>query len=114
MNPYNEAFEDYESVEFSLADGQADYDLDSNQSDFLSSFFQVGVAGAQPRYPTYVKIRTDQTISVKLNDTSNNSITIPSTDSPFDIRGVKMTNLFFTNSSGSAATVRLLFFIPHV
>lgn len=111
---YAETFEDYESIEFSLADGQTDYDLDAQQSEFLAVFNQGGVTGAQPRFPIYVKIRTDQTISVRINSTGNDSITIPSTDSPFEIKGVKITNLFLTNSSGSAATVRLLFFIPQV
>lgn len=110
MNDYNNTFEEYENIEFTLNDGQSDYDLDAQESDFLSAFNQE----SQPRYPTYVHIRTNQTISVKINSTSNNSITIPSTDSPFEIKGLKIRNMYFSNSSGNSSTVRLLFFIPSV
>lgn len=94
----------YESVEFTLADGQSNYDLDSNQSDFLAVFNTGSID-----YPSQVKIRTDQTITVKINSTSNDSITIASTDSPLDIRGIEIRNLYLSNSSGSNAAVKLLF-----
>lgn len=113
-DPYVETFESYESIEFSLPDGSSNYDLDAQQSEFLAVFRQTGVTGEQPRLPTYVRIRTDVTISVRINTITDDIITVPSTDSPFDIRGLKITNMFLTNSSGSAATVRLLFFIPSV
>ena len=95
----------YESVEFNLTDGQSDYDLDSNQSEFLAVF---GPANNR-NYPTQVRIRTNYTISVKLNSTSDDSITIASTDSPFDIKGVEIRNMYLSNSSGSTAAVKLLF-----
>ena len=94
----------YESVEFTLTDGQSDYNLDTQQADFLAVFNTGSV-----NYPSQVKIRTDQTITVKLNSTSNDSITIASTDSPLDIRGIEIRNIFLSNSSGSSAAVKLLF-----
>jgi len=93
----------YESVEFTLPANQTDYDLDSNQADFLVEF---GPASDR-EYATQVRIRTDQTITVKLNATTNDAITITSNDSPFDIKGVEIRNVFLTNTT--AAAVKLLF-----
>ena len=83
-----------------------DYDLDAQQPDFLSVFGSTNVAA---RYPSSVHIRTNNTISVKLNSTDNDAITITSTDSPFVIEGVEIVNLYITNNSGSSAAVKLLF-----
>lgn len=94
----------YENIEFNLSDGQTNYDVDANQSTFLSSFGTSNVVG---RFPTSVEIRTNNTISVKINSTSNHSITITSTDSPYKIEGVEITNLFLTNNSGLTAAVKL-------
>jgi hypothetical protein len=94
---------DYESIEFTLTNGQSDYNLDTNQTTFLSSF------GANGTFPTQVLIRTDYTITVKLNSTSGHSITITSTDSPFAIRGIMIRNLYLSNASGNDAAVKLLF-----
>lgn len=96
----------YENVEFTLSDGQSDYDLDSNQAGFLADF---GLGNAAERYPSFVEIRTDQSISVRINATGNDSITIDSTDSPYTIIGVEIRNLFLSNSSGSDAAVKLRF-----
>lgn len=96
---------DYENIEFDLTNGSIDYDLDAQQSTFLAVFNQE----AQPKIPTYVEIRTNFTISVRLNSTSGQSITITSTDSPYVIEGVKVRNMFITNNSGSTAAVKLRF-----
>lgn len=96
----------YENIEFTLNTGQSDYDLDSNQATFLAIFNQDATVGIG-RYPTYVSIRTDQTISFKVNSTSNHSITVASTDSPFVIDGVEIRNLYLSNSSGTNAAVKI-------
>jgi len=96
----------YENVEFALADSTTDYDLDVNESDFLTDFGPTNVVGS---YPSWVEIRTDQTITVKLNLATNDSITITSTDSPMTINGTEIINMFLTNSSGSVANVKLRF-----
>src|SRR3990167_4222377 len=88
----------YESIEFNLNDGQSDYDLDANQATFLANFKTNDIG-----YPTQVTIRTNNTISVKLNSTSGHAITIASTDAPFVISGNSIQNLFLSNSSGSTA-----------
>ena len=98
----------YENIEFSLSNGQSDYDLDSNQATFLSSFGPASTAPATV-FPSFVEIRTDFTISVKLNSTSNHAITISSTDTPYVIQGIEIYNMYFSNSSGSSANVKLRF-----
>ena len=97
-------YKHYENVEFNLSTGQTDYNLASNQSEFLAVF-----GTTLGRFPTQVSIRTNNTISVKLNATTQDAITITSTDVPFVIRGIEISNLFFTNSSGSTAAVKLFF-----
>lgn len=101
----------YESIEFNLTTGQTDYDLAANQATFLSVFgLETTSDNAHVgRFPSYVLIRTNATISVKLNYTTGQSITISSTDSPFPIAGVQIKNLYFTNNSGGTAAVKLLF-----
>lgn len=96
----------YESIEFSLSTGESDYDLDSNQSEFLAVFKQDATGN---KWPTKIIFRTDQTISFKLNSTSDDSITVTSTDSPFTIDGVEIRNVYITNSSGSTAAIKLFF-----
>lgn len=106
MNQHNEITGNYENIEFNLTTGQTDYDLAINQATFLSVFGPTNVARD---FPTWCEIRTNFTISVKVNSTSNHSITISSTDTPFVINGLKISDLFFTNSSGSTAAIKVRF-----
>lgn len=94
----------YDSVEFSLATGQTDYDVKTNQS---TSFKNV------PRAHSLI-IRTDQTITVKFNDDSNTSMTISRGEGSLTVTrnmGFEITNLFITNASGSTAAIKI-FLIP--
>lgn len=100
----NELHGYYENVEFNVTDQSTNYDVAANQATFMSNF---GPNNVVNQLPTSVQIRTNQTISVKLNSTANHAITITSTDSPFLIEGVKITNIFISNSSGSTAAVKL-------
>lgn len=103
--PYNHS-PYYENVEFTLLNGASDYDLASNQATFLSVF---GPTKVSKTYASKVSIRTNQTITVKLNGASNHSITIASTDSPFVVENIELRNLYLSNASGSNAAVKLLF-----
>lgn len=103
MNIHQQQEPHYESIEFNVNTATTDYDLDSQQATFLAVF---GAAN-NGRCPTYVEIRTNNTISVKLNSTSNHAITIASTDSPYVIAGVLISNIYITNNSGSTAAVKL-------
>jgi len=96
----------YESIEFNLATATTDYNLDTNQATFLSVF---GPGNVHEVFPSQVEIRTDQTITIKLNSTGNHAITIAATDSPFTIKGIEITNMFISNASGSTAAIKLFF-----
>jgi len=103
MNLQQKSSPYYENIEFNLTNGTSDYDLDVEQATFLAV---LGSGNEQP-FPTYLEIRTNQTISVKLNSTSGHKITIASTDSPYVIVGVKIINLYLSNASGSTAAVKI-------
>lgn len=94
----------YENIEFNVSTATTDYDVAAFQATFLSNFGSTNVVG---RYPSSVEIRTNNTISVKINSTSNHGITITSTDSPYRIEGIDINNIFITNNSGSTAAVKL-------
>ena len=96
----------YESIEFSLPTGQTNYDLDANQAQFLAVFNQ---DATDNKWPTKMVFRTDQTVTFRLNSTSDDAVTVASTDSPFTVDGVEIRNVYITNSSGSAATINLFF-----
>lgn len=94
----------YESIEFNVNTGTTDYDVDTQQSTFLANVGQSGASGA---YPRNVVIRTNQTISVKFNSTSDHAITITASDSPLSWEG-EVRNIFITNNSGSTAAVKII------
>ena len=104
----------YENIEFSLTNGQSDFDLDANEAGFLSKFGPNGSTNPVQEFPGWLEVRTDQTISIKLNSTGNDSITISSTDVPYIIDSVRITNVFLSNASGSSAAVKLRFQLPPV
>ena len=87
----------YDNAEFTLATGQSDYDIGTNESD---AFNNISTA-------RYCEIRTDQTISIKLSSTSNDSITITSSDSPYIVNNIEITNLYITNASGSTSNIKI-------
>lgn len=88
----------YDSVEFTLATGQTNYDLDSNQ------------AGSFNNVPVWKRtlIRTNIQVSIKLNSTSNDAITISPLDSPLEIDWQEITNIYITNASGSTASLKFV------
>ena len=95
----------YESVEFTVNNGESDYNVDTQQSGFRSKFGSAGVVGEDP---SRIVIRTNNTITVKINETTSDAITIASTDSPFVLEGIQIWNLYISNASGSNAAVKLL------
>lgn len=91
--------EEYESIEFALADGSTDYDLDTQQATFKT------VLGNAIHY---VEVFSDRAISIKFNATTNHAITISAnTLRIFDRQIIK--NMYLTNNSGAEANVRLYF-----
>jgi hypothetical protein len=90
----------YDAAEFTVSTGTTNYDVDTNQSALWNNISS----------PGYINIRTDQTISLRLNSVANPLITITSTDSPFILQNsLPVTNIFITNSSGNTANVKILF-----
>lgn len=87
----------YDNPEFTLATGQTDYDVSTHESDAFSNITTA----------RNVEIRTDQTITVKFNATTNNSITITSSDSPRTWSDIEVTNVYITNASGSTANIKI-------
>jgi len=86
----------YENLEFTVADSLTDYDVRTNVS---GAFKKLGTF-------TTVVIRTDQTITIKLNDTSNDAITID--DTPFELDNLlEITNIYISNASGSTANLKI-------
>ena len=95
----------YENIEFNLTNGQSDYDL-TNQSAFLVKF---GPDSPTRQFPNWAEIRTNEEISVKLNGTSEDSITITSVDIPYIIKDMEIRNMYLSNSSGETARVKIRF-----
>lgn len=87
----------YDSKSVSIATATTDYNWKVTGGGFDNS----------PK-SSFVSIRTDATISVKLNKSTNDAITIASTDSPFEISNIIfVSNLFITNTSGGTAVVQV-------
>lgn len=89
----------YDNCEFELPTGSTDYNVKTNQS--TTSFSNVNVA-------TDVNIRTDKNITFKINASTNATITLTSTEGQFNYTGIRTSNLYLTNSSGSTANIKIL------
>ena len=87
--------EKYESYTSSIANAASDWDLKAQETAFDKS----GVY-------SLVKVRTDQTISVKFNNTSNDAVTITSSESPKEFN-LPVRNVYVSNASGSTASVQI-------
>src|SRR3990167_6992494 len=87
----------YEASSFNVSNNTTDYDVDVQ-----------GKAFQNRTWANYVKIWTDQTITVKLNSTGNDAITVTTTDSPFVVDWLEVNAIYITNASGSTAAIKLL------
>lgn len=91
----------YDYATFTLATGQTDYNVKSNQP-----LLFLNIPNANVQY-----IWSTQNISFKFNRTGNPSIPLDvgNGESPFEGKGLLMTNnIFLTNASGSTATIKIL------
>lgn len=102
--PYSYTSPYYDNAEFAVANATTDYDVASNQANlFGGTTSDVGTA------VYFCRIITDQTVTVKFNSTSNDSITITSSMSPLVLdETIEISNVFITNNSGSNANVKIL------
>ena len=97
----NDYFDTYDSAEFSLTTGQTDYNVGANVTGAFSNV----------KYAHAVIIRSNKTISVKLNSTANASITLSIAEGSLVISrdlGLEISNIFVTNASGATAAIKIL------
>jgi len=88
----------YDSMEFTLASGISDYDVKANVT---GAYENIGVY-------TTINIRTDQTITIKINSSSKRAVTITSSR-PFELNNlIEITNIYITNASGSTASIKII------
>lgn len=91
----------YDWVQFTLADGEVNYNVKSNQS---AMFLNIPYAGR-------VVVETTQDITVRFNDTSMPAVVLESGQSPMElIRQLNVKNLYLTNASGNSSTIRIWLF----
>lgn len=87
----------YDNAEFTVSSGLTDYDVKANESSAFINF---------DSYST-INIRSDKNITVKLNSTGNNGITVQA-NKPFELENkVLIKKVFITNSSGATANVKM-------
>jgi hypothetical protein len=94
----NSLTQNYDSAEFTLATGNIDYDVRTQVAAFFSNI----------KVYRRVEIRTSENISIKLNSSSNPSITVGYSDSPYTLEIIEITNLFITNNSGATTAIKLI------
>ena len=92
-------YESYDYAEFVVGDGVSDYDVVANQSALFKNAKVAWLA----------VIEYNKTISIKFNSTAMPSIGCNYATSPREFRNIlKITNIYITNASGAAATVKVL------
>ncbi len=89
----------YDAASFTVATGQTNRDIKANVATLWSNF-------ADARF---MRITTDQTISIRLNSTSNPAIVMTASESPRKFtrteEGIVITNIYITNASGNTANM---------
>ena len=94
----------YESHEFVLPNASVDFDLKIQQTAFRPVS---DAAGGVPRAHLVI-IRTDQTITFRINDVANDLITITAGEGSLSLTVQEVTNLFFTVPGAVDANVKIL------
>jgi hypothetical protein len=70
------------------------------------NYFTTGLTSVMKNKPAHhLWIRTDTTITLKLNSTTASGITIASTDSGKQFDDISLTNLFITNTGTAAVKI---------
>lgn len=98
----NEVHTAYNSIEWNLDDETTNYSLKTNQE---TAF--VGLNKGDGVVATHMELRTDRTITFRLNANTNHAVTVASTDSPYTVDTVEITDVFLTNASGDAAAIKI-------
>lgn len=87
--------EKYESKEFTLAAGTTNYNVKTGQSAFVKF-----------KHAQHVIIRTDGDITVRLNSTGEDAISLTDGDYRLQADGILVTNIFISSTPG--ANVKIL------
>lgn len=88
----------YESLEFTVDNATTHYNVKTTVS---GAFGKVTTART-------ALIRSDSTITVKFNATTNDAITLTSLEEYLKIDTLEISNIFITNNSGGAAAVKII------
>lgn len=87
----------YNYAKFTVADATAGYDVKATATGSFAKQARVG----------YVRLTTNQTIEVAFNSSSNYGIEVTSSESPFEVRDLDISNIYIANNSGNVATVKV-------
>lgn len=89
----------YDYVEFTLTNGQSDYDVKANQANLFNN---VPMARS-------VIIKTNKNITFKFNDTILSAVDLDVGDSPYQSPNdfIAVDNIYLSNSSGTDATIKM-------
>lgn len=91
----------YDAVSTTVATGQTNRDMKANETSLFKNLTEAN----------FCSITTDQTISIRFNDTSMPAIVMTATESPKKWtraeQGLKIKNVFITNASWSTANIKL-------
>jgi len=91
----------YDAVSTTVATGQTNRDMKANNATLFANLTEASTCS----------IITDQTISIRFNDTSMPAIVMTATESPKKrqrgVEGLKIKNIYITNGSGSTANVKI-------
>ena len=91
----------YDAASFTVATGQTNRDIKVNVTDLWKNFTDA----------RFMRITTDQTITIRLNSVDNPGIVMTATESPRKFtrqeEWMVITNLYVTNASGSTANMKV-------
>jgi len=97
----------YESVEFTISGVSSNYDVAANQTGaFGGALSKLTTVGKERGL---IRIITDQTITVKYNDTANPAITITSSESPYYEVALNVRNMFITTTTSTNLKIVLYY-----
>ena len=98
-----EYYSTYDSAEFTVANGQTNYDVKTNVANAFSNIDKCHS----------MLIRTDRDITIRFNGTSNHAVTLTAVEGSLNITremGLEMTSIYTTNASGATANVKIMVF----
>ena len=96
----------YEAKTFTVTTGTTDYDVATNNTNMFGG--AASKLTAQNKQRNVIKIVSNQDITVKYNQTTNDGILVKSSESPYYETFINAQNVFITNTSGSTATITMV------